>query len=92
MLALLFAVESLVRTHGNRSKTDVLCTWNDPANSLGIVRVKKVKNMISPATQKENIAVPIKNPRATHDELKPYSRNSKISALRLRQLFTSPRT
>lgn len=56
--ALLFGVESLVRTHANVSKTDVLCTWNGPFNSIGIVHVKRVGDMTFPSKKEDSIIVP----------------------------------
>ncbi|KAG4066883.1 hypothetical protein HA402_008985 [Bradysia odoriphaga] len=68
--ALLFGVESLVRTHANTSKTEVLCTWNGPTSKIGIVRVKKVSDMTFPSKKENHNAIlPKRVPTATQNEL-----------------------
>lgn len=67
--ALLFGVESLVRTHANIAKTDVLCTWNGPANTIGITRVKKVADMIFPSKGEGQTSAAKRIPTASKDEI-----------------------
>lgn len=80
--ALLFGVESLVRTHANTSKTDVLCTWNGPSNTIGIVRVKQIADMIFPSKKE---CVPIatnKVPIASQDEIVDFLKKVKENSVK----------
>lgn len=55
--------------HANRSKTDVLCTWNGPSNTIGIVRVKEVADMLFPSRKENPDIIPSLIPAASPDEI-----------------------
>lgn len=59
--ALLFGVESLF--------SDVLCTWNGPSNSIGIIRMKKVEEMLFPGRKYDQCIASTSIPTATRNEI-----------------------